>query len=211
MSDATLGDVYGAVFDAVEALGPAPSGSGSFALVKEFAGEITQELIEQVVVRKYPAALVALASEDSASASVDTTTGEMQTVARIQFVVYLAGLSLRGVRRSQETEAAGTKGLFALASEVIGALNGLIVDGLWGTGRVHYAGLRPQLLKPGALYVYALRFVADRVTEQFGLDAQPEATLDAFGSLDGDVDLVETDPTTEPAANPIAKTGGTMT
>lgn len=200
MSDATLGDLYGAIFDEVETLGP--SGSGSFKSVREFAGEVTHEQIEQSTMRHYPAALVALAAEDpEEAASVDTLTGEMESVVRTQIVVYVAGLSLRGVKRSQETEAAGTKGLFALASEVIGAVNGLHIETLYGTKRVHYAGLRPVLLKPGALYVYAIRFQALRVAEQASV---PDISV-PLEDVQGEVNI-DDDGATLTNANPLART-----
>lgn len=199
MSDATLGNLYAAVFDAVEALGP--TGSMSFACVKEFGGEVTQEQIEQTTLRKYPAALVALAGEDPEAASVETLTGEMDSIVRTQIVVYVAGLTLRGVKRSQENEASGKKGLFALVSEVIGAVNGLYLASLYGTRRVHYSGLRPQLLKPGALYVYALRFQSLRNAEQASV---PNVSV-PLEDIQGEVNI-DDDGATLTNANPLART-----
>ena len=181
MSDATIADVYGAVFDAVETLGPSP-GTGSFKTVLEFAGEVTQEQVEQVTHRKYPAALIAYAAEDSTNASLDTLTGEMETVVRAQLVVYVASLALRGTKRAQNNEPTGVKGLFTLTSEVVGAVNGLRVEGLYGTKRVHYSGMRPALLRTGALYVYALRFEANRCAEQATIPDDSVPLTDVQGS-----------------------------
>lgn len=200
---ATIAAVYDGVYTALAALGPSSAGgSGSLACVTDFAGEVTQELIEQATLRRYPAALLALAAEDPSSATVETTTGEMETITRTQLVIYLAALALRGDRQAERGGTNGPKGLFTIASEVLSAVNGLVIDGLWGTGRVHYAGARPTLIKRGAVYVYALRFQADRITEQRDL-ADPTNTV-PLNEIDANVNIYEAS-AADTAAKPLAR------
>lgn len=175
MSDATLDDVFDAVFDAVAALGP--EGLKSFKAVQEFGGELTAETISQAVSNRLPAALIALAGEDPNGPITQTTTGEFEQIVRASLVIYVVTEAVRGARRARKPAAdspappAGPKGIHRLASEVIAVTNGLYVPGLWGTGRVHYAGYRSSLFRPGntgALVVYAVRLQTDRPAEQVG-------------------------------------------
>jgi len=201
----TLNELYDAVFSAVGALGP--TGTKSFSVVTDFGGELTPETISQVTQDRFPAALVAVASEDPfAPASVDTTTREMQSVATISFVVYVVVESVRGYRDAEKGVTGGAKGLFALVSELCAALNGLTVAGLWGTGRVHYAGLRPALFKPGntgVLCVYAARFQAARIVEQVELTTETDGPTVQFQQFDGSVNAVPAG-AYDAAATPLA-------
>lgn len=202
MSDATLDDLYSAVFAAVEALGPSP-GTGSFKAVVDFGGELTAETISQACGNRVPAALLAIAGEEpEGRASVDTTTGEMLTVTRTSLVIYVAVQSVRGAKQAHDG-VTGSKGLFALCGEVEAAVNGLVVTGLWGTRRIHYAGLRPALFKPGntgVACVYALRFQAQRVVAQVALTA---GATDAFERFDGTGTPLDASATLDAAALPL--------
>lgn len=201
MSDATLSDLYDAVFAAVEALGPA--GTSSFKQVVDFGGELTAETISQAVGNRVPAALIAVASGDpEGRATLDTTTGEMQTVERTALVIYVAVQSVRGAKQAHDG-VTGSKGLFALCGEVEAAVNGLAVAGLWGTRRVHYAGLRPVLFRPGnqgVACVYALRFQAQRLVAQ----TTPTVDTDPFERFDGEVNPLDASATLDAEALPLA-------
>lgn len=204
---ATLDALYDAVFAAVEELGP--DGDKSLRAVVEFGGELTPETLSQALSNRLPAALVALAGEDiSERASRVTTTGEMQTVLRTSLVVYVAAEAVRGARRVRRpTPEATPKGVLHLVSRVIAATNGLFVEGLWGTARVHCMGCRPQLFRPGptgSLVVYAVRLQADRIAEQRPLERDTYGETVPFVRADAEVNPIDADPTDDDAALPLA-------
>lgn len=203
MPDATLFDVFDAVFEATEELGP--TGTAAFATVTEFGGELTQETITQATEGRLPAALVSFDGEDpNNSQSFDVTTREMSPIARASITVYVVAESMRGHATLYRGHG-DTKGLLALAGDVTGALNGLEIAGLWGTGRVHYLGARPipGLWRPGntgGLGVVAVRFVAERSAEQACLTAE----TDEFRQFDGEVNPLDANATTDADALPLS-------
>ena len=203
MPEATLLDVYSAAFDAVDALGP--TGAGSFVVVTEFGGELSQETIAQATDSRFPAALVAFEAEDpNTSESFDVTTREMSPIARTGITVYVVAESIRGHATLYRGHG-DAKGLLALVGDVTGALNGLEIAGLWGTGRVHYVGARPipSLWRPGntgGFGVVAVRFVAERSAEQADLTAE----TDELHQFDGEVNPLDADATLDASALPLS-------
>lgn len=205
MSDATLADVFDAVYGALEPYGPDGIEQRLFSVVTEFGGDLSHETIAQATDTRLPAALVALESDEVVeSESVAATTRDMSRVTRVSLVVYVVAESLRGHRTLYRGHGS-EPGLLALVGAVAGAVNGVDVPGGWGMARVRYAGTRPvpSLWRPGnagALGVLAVRFTAERVAEQADLEAETEE----FQRFDGEVNPIDASATADASALPLS-------
>lgn len=191
----TIDAIGAALAEQLATLGPSP-GDATFDLVQWYAGEVTQDGVDQETLGHAPAALLAWEGEDpQAALQVRTLAGGIeQIVARAVWRVYVVVQDLRG-------ENTAMPALLALVAAVQAALTGFPIDGLYGIERVEYLGARPAFIRRGVSYVYMLRFATPYVVTQY------EATSDAvpFETLDADLNLI--DPALSDAAqydgNPI--------
>jgi hypothetical protein len=107
---------------------------------------------------RLPAALLWLEGEE-AEQSVDPLLGEdPETVGRSTWSVVLCVADPRPVKDA--VKGGAVPGLYALASAVRGALNGLPIDALWRQRRLRYRGIRWLGTKPGQFYALAVRYEA---------------------------------------------------
>lgn len=208
MTKAKFGDVWRRVFTALETLGP--TGSKSVKVVEEFSGRLTYEAFSRVLDNRLPAVLLASSGEDPQGESLDTLVGDTRSMQRVRLIVYVAAESVRGTGRAIHG-AGGDKGVADLVDDVCEAVNGVYVPGLSGTRRVHYAGFVPTPLTdaPGPLFVYAMRFWADRQVvaadlpdDAFSPPNSPPAT--PVVRVDVDVNGEPSTPT-DSAARPLAR------
>lgn len=148
-----------------------------------------------------PCALVAAASE--AFNDTPTTTGETLVLGDSRWVVFLVVAN----PVPPEEQVARMDALLAAVTGKLAALH--ITDG-WGTSLFRLVNWAPFRVERGMI-VYAVIGQFVRQVDSETNRVVGESDTDAFGTLDADIDLVETDAVTEPAANPIAKAGGDMT
>lgn len=185
---ATLAQIDAALFTALQALesGP-PTDTQPFALVGRYAGRWTREGVVAQCAAQYPAALLRQDREEGRR-TVDGVGYNSQDVGTARWTVLVVLQEPRAVDDAVQG-ATGVPGMLTLQGAVTGALNALVVTGLWHGGRtvryVRAADYEP-LIHLGVAYAREVVFEAQRVVEDA---ADPvESTQDLLG-IDGDVNL----------------------
>ena len=168
---ATLHDIAAAIYAAVTALQSSPPTSSTpFAWASWWAGEFLAEQAPQVMT--YPCALVAPLGERG-KADAWPLQQDFEMVGEDRFTVFVGVNDPRGdgsaILGDSTWPTSGSPGAMRLIDAVIGAVNKLLVAGLYQGGAVMFDSWTPHWIRRGVAYVYAVRFVVKRVT--------PEATF----------------------------------
>jgi hypothetical protein len=198
---ATLAQIDAALFAALSALQCPPNGivddARPFALVERHAGALGERELN-FYAAQFPLALLAFDTETSTR--FDVLLGDGDDRGAAEWVVYVAVKDPRGVAEGVVGQT-GVPGALTLSGLVTEVLNQLVIDGLWRSRRVRYAGTRPHLVKLGEMFVYAVRFEAQRDAE-FAAEGGTAVTANATTLLGvrGSVNLLEQP---DPAANPL--------
>lgn len=178
-----------------------PPAAGKLLRVGDWLGEITRSSpVSQDALGVTPCALVAAARETFDE--TPHTTGETLVLGDSRWVVFL----VVAAPVAPEDQVATMDALLAAVTGKLASLR--ITDG-WGTSLFRLVDWTPFRVERGVI-VYAVTGQFVRQVDTETNRALGESTGDSFALLDGDIDLVETDATTEPAANPIAKAGGDL-
>ena len=200
---ATLSSINAAIMAALTPLqcpdGGIVADSRPFAYVGHWCGEITRERgVDPEALAQFPCALLHWPGEkNSNGGDLTTMDGDGEDAAQSDWVVYVGVEDVRGAE-SLVVGASGVPGALALSDLVIGALDGLLIDGLLRSGRLYYTGAAPFVVARGKWYVAALTFFAKRSPDRV---APPDDAVPLLG-IDGDVNLVETRDDDDPE-NPV--------
>ena len=136
-----------------------PTPAGPFVLVERYAGEVTPDGVDDAVMAKAPAALLAWeGSVPEGQGGVWQEDGghDVQVVERHHWAVFV-------LVKDARSDAAATKGTTGLpgvircARLVKEALVGLRVDGLYDGDVVRLVDTRPKFVRRGVAYCYAVR------------------------------------------------------
>lgn len=196
---ASLADIDTALYTALDALdaGP-PTASQPFAMVGRYAGAVTEEGLREVGAQ-YPCALLRFDGETStrvvevwSADSDDRAIGSWTVLVGVEDPTSLDNAINSAVPRS---------GYLQLVGAVLSACNALAVTGTWQYLTVRYAELRPELIKRGSVYVWAVRFEVRRQPET-ATNTDPAASLPYVNPIDGDVNL---EGTSDAAPNPLVQ------
>jgi hypothetical protein len=179
-----------------------PPSAGKLLRVGDWLGEITRSApISFDALGQTPCALVAAARE--AFEDTPHTTGETLVLGDSRWVIFLV------VANPVEPEQQVSH-MDALLTAVTGKLAALRIDGGWGTSLFRLIDWSPFRVERGCItYAVQGRFVRQLDTEDNRTVGDDEG--DALSLMDGDINLADTDADEEPAANPLAKTGGDLT
>jgi hypothetical protein len=198
MADATIATIRAAIKAQLQTLVSTDPADGQLLAVADWLGEVTRgRPIDLDALGQTPAALIAAARE--AFEHTPTTTGETMIQGDSRWVVFL-------VVSDPQHPADQVPRMDTLLDAVVGVLAGLTIEGLWGTSMLHLLDWSPFRVERGVV-VYAITMQAVRTVDSDTNRAAIDADTDAFDSIEGEVNLVDTDETEEPAANPIARVG----
>jgi hypothetical protein len=195
MPAATLDTIEAVLFAQLETLLATATPAGPLARVARFAGEIGRDrAVDAAALGVTPAALLAFESEAPEEA-IDVAGGPAAFVLRSTWRVYVVASELRG--HDEAVKGSSTTGVYSLVHQVQAKLAGLVIDGLWHSGRVDLLDARPFYVTRGT-YVYVVRVAAQR---ELAAVAQAD-TSSPLAQIDGDLNLrggVDTppDPLTE--------------
>lgn len=185
-----LADIGAALLTQLETLGP--EGTGAFATVGWFAGEVRQEGVDQELLGNSPAILLALETDDLVESETIRTMAKpiSMVVSRAVWRVHVIVETPKG-----ETEAAqgdsSDAGFLGLLDKVSKAIVGFDLPGLLRE-RVEYLGRRPIYIQRGVTYVYAVRLATKYVVD-LNDDAESAAGLPELLNLVGEIDLDDAD------------------
>lgn len=198
MADATITTIRAAIKAQLQTLVAVTPTDGQLLAVADWLGEVTRgRPIDLDALGRTPAALIAAAREGFQH--FPTTTTETMIHGDSRWVVFL-------VVSDPQDPASQVPRMDTLLDAVIGVLAGLTIAGLWGTSMLMLLDWSPFRVERGVV-VYAVTMQAVRVVDSDTNRAAIDPDTDAFNSIEGDVSLVDTDETEEPAANPIARVG----
>lgn len=209
----SLGAVEAALFAALARINPGAAGTGTNATARDarvariarWLGEPLRtsampDYYRAALQREFknaPALLLGFDGEvlDGGANTVETLSGNAETVGRATWTVLCAGTATRDtalVMHGASGAGAGSVGVYDLQALVEAALNNLGIDGLYSVSNVRFQDTRAYMIVPGELYVLALRFTTRRVladareegTDQGYLDdGEPYTGLDARANL----------------------------
>lgn len=199
-----IADLEDDLFEALSALQAGAGGvtaSLPFALVSRFAGVLTEDTIYEVCAQ-WPAALLAFGGEQ-VTRTVNTIGGDSEDRGAVRWTVYVAAEDVRAIDDGTIGTSTAPGGL-RLVDSVLGAVNGLPLDGAWFDRRLRCLGTREALIKRGTVYVYAVDFEALRELPQ----VTPTDDSVDLTEVHGDVNLIDTlyDDPENPVVQFIAET-----
>lgn len=199
MADATIPTIRAAIKTQLQTLVSATPSNSQLLTVGDWLGEITRARpIDLDVIGTTPAALVAAARETFDH--TPSTTGETLLLGDTRWVVFL-------VVSDPQHPADQVTRMDALLEATLGVLAGLTVANAWGTSMLQLLDWTPFRVERGVV-VYAITLQCVRHLDTETNRAVGAADTDAFASFEGGINLVNTDETEEPAANPAARVGG---
>lgn len=152
---------------------------GQFNYVGHWCGEVTPDSYEGEIVARTPACLLALERE-KADNDFESLRGFVETRGETRWTVLIVVRDTRGATTTQlgaQNGATGTgsAGAYALADQVLPALNNLKILGTGGSASnnlllrekgIEYEETVPYLARPGEIYVLAIRFKAQRSIDE---------------------------------------------
>lgn len=168
----------------------------------DWLGEITRSApVSLDALGQTPCALVAAARETFED--TPHTTGETLVLGDSRWVIFLV------VAHPVAPEDQVSQ-MDALLAAVTGKLAALRITDGWGTSLFRLVDWTPFRVERGCI-VYAVQGQFVRQIDTEDNRTVGDDTGDALSLMDGDINLVDTDATEEPQANPLAKTGGDLT
>lgn len=186
---ATLADIELVLYTALDTLdaGP-PTTTQPFAVVGRFAGEVPQEGLGEVCAQ-YPAALLRFDDEASARDVIGFGAASIEDRTVASFTVLVAVEDPRSIDDGMIGDA-NVPGALRCVEAVIAACNGLTFTDAHQRLSTRYAGTRPVLIRRGTVYVYGVRFEAQRdAPTATSAEATAAAALTTVNPVVGDVNL----------------------
>lgn len=185
----TLNALETALFTALAALKPSDGtliDAKPFRVVDRWAGEATREDVDEAILGRAPAALLAheasLPVDRDGGPFIETTAENVEIVERHVFRVYVVVRDTRGDTPTVKGTT-GLPGILTCVQAVKEALAGLRVPGLFGGGVVNLVDHRPWLIQRGGGRVDLVRFAASSAlpdnTADEVLPGHPMSRLDA--------------------------------
>lgn len=192
--DATDDAVEAALFAALQRLKahPAvtvpPTTPGPFILVERYAGEVTPDGVDDAVMAKAPAALLAWegsVAEGQGGVWQEDGGHDVQVVERHHWAVFV-------LVKDARSDAAATKGTTGLPGVlrctrlVKEALVGMRVDGLFDGDVVRLVDTRPKFVRRGVAYCYAVRLSTRAALRESTAEENPTPGV-PLGGVQGQV------------------------
>lgn len=205
MSAATLATIELALYTALAGLltnvTTGPTTSRPFACVGRYAGPVPPEGLAEAAAQ-YPCAMLRFDEDLSTRDVMGYGAASIEDRALSQFSVLVAVEDARAIDDGMVGDASAP-GLLRLVDAVIAACNGLVVADTHMNLSTRYAGTRAELIRRGAVYVYAVRFEATRDAEAATYDASAAVTIPAVYS---DINLVGTGTAPNPLVQIVSDT-----
>lgn len=170
---ATLTSIELALYTALSALltdvTTGPTTTRPFAFVGRYAGEVPQEGIGEAVAA-WPCALLRFDDDMSTRDVLGYGVEAIEDRALASFSVLVGVEDPRDIADGMIGDA-NVPGLLRLVDAVVAACNGVTYSAPHMQMSVRYAGTRRELVRRGAIYVYAVRFDATRDAASVAFDA----------------------------------------
>lgn len=187
---ATIDSIEGEIYAVLETLSKA---NGGPAFVDRYAGQVTGSgVVDEELLLRAPALLLAWDGERAGN-DWDGLLGDAEVEGSSTFSVLCVAIDPRNAK-SRVKGSTGITGAYALVGLVISALNNLPITGLIRNERLIYQAAVPVLMRPGLVYVVAVRFLANRAVEQVSEDV----TIPEYEGTTGDIHLTEQDGAPDP-------------
>ena len=197
MTIATLASIDTALLAALAACVTAPQTAiNPFAVATRYAGPVTREGLSRVCGGQYPAVLLRFDGEVP-TRIVNTLMAGIEDRGIAAWSVIVVSEEPREIDDAINASAVGAPGILQLLDVAMGAVNGLLIDGLWGQRPTRVSSITPELVEAGVVYAYAARVEAQRDLP-LAANADPGAALPLLDPIVGDVNLTGTGYTSNP-------------
>jgi hypothetical protein len=197
MTIATLASIDTALLAALAACVATPqTAPAPFALVARYAGPVTREGLSRVCGGQYPAALLRFDGEVP-TRIVNTLLAGIEDRGIAAWSVIVVSEEPREIDDAINASAVGAPGILQLLDIAMGAVNGLLIDGLWNQRPARVSSTTPELVEAGVVYAYAARVEAMRDLP-LAVNVDPGAALPLLNPVIGDVNLTGTGYTSNP-------------
>lgn len=197
MTIATLASIDTALLAALAACVATPQTAPfPFALAARYAGPVTREGLSRVCGGQYPAVLLRFDGEVP-TRIVNTLMAGIEDRGIAAWSVIVVSEEPREIDNAINASAVGAPGILQLLDVAMGAVNGLLIDGLWGQRPMRVSSTTPELVEAGVVYAYAARVEAMRDLP-LAVNVDPGAALPLLNPVIGDVNLTGTGYTSNP-------------
>lgn len=197
MTIATLASIDTALLAALAACVATPqTAPAPFALAARYAGPVTREGLSRVCGGQYPAALLRFDGEVP-TRIVNTLMAGIEDRGVAAWSVIVVSEEPREIDNAINASAVGAPGILQLLDVAMGAVNGLLIDGLWNQRPMRVSSTTPEIVEAGVVYAYAARVEAMRDLP-LAVNVDPGAALPLLNPVIGDVNLTGTGYTSNP-------------
>ena len=199
MTIATLASIDTALLAALAACVATPqTAPAPFALVARYAGPVTREGLSRVCGGQYPAVLLRFDGEVP-TRIVNTLMAGIEDRGVAAWSVIVVSEEPREIDDAMNAAAVGAPGILQLLDVAMGAVNGLLIDGLWNQRPARVTSTTVELVEAGVVYAYTARIEAMRDLP-LAANPDPGINLTPLSPIVGDVNLIGTGYTSNPLA-----------
>lgn len=161
-----------------------------FAVATRYAGPVTREGLSRVAGSQYPAVLLRFDGEVP-TRIVNTLMAGIEDRGVAAWSVIVVSEEPREIDDAMNAVAVGAPGILQLLDIAMGAVNGLLIDGLWNQRPARVSSTTPELVEAGVVYAYAARIEAMRDLP-LAANPDPGAGLSPLSLIVGDANLLGT-------------------
>lgn len=161
-----------------------------FAVTTRYAGPVTREGLSRVCGGQYPAVLLRFDGEVP-SRIANTLMAGIEDRGIATWSVIVVSEEPREIDDAMNAVAVGAPGILQLLDIAMGAVNGLLIDGLWNQRPARVTSTAVELVEAGVVYVYVARIEAMRDLP-LAANPDPGAGLSPLSLIVGDANLLGT-------------------
>ena len=188
---ATLASIDTALLTALAACVATPqTAPAPFALVARYAGPVTREGLSRVCGGQYPAVLLRFDGEVP-TRIVNTLMAGIEDRGVAAWSVIVVSEEPREIDDAMNAAAVGAPGILQMLDVAMGAINGLLVAGLYNERPARVTSTAVELVEAGVVYAYTARIEAMRDLP-LAANPDPGAGLSPLTPIVGDVNLIGT-------------------